>query len=170
MKKNLKQLIFPSLLIILTFLILKPLLSSRLLYSDDAELHAARVANYYLAVKQGQILPRWAPNLDSGYGLPVFNFTYPLPYMISTAIFMVLPITIVMSLNLTIILLTITGVLGIYYLARQFSLPPWRSAIAAGLYLTAPYTIINIYSRTALGEIAFFCSTTLGNVGNRKYD
>jgi hypothetical protein len=156
MKKKLKQLIFPSLLIILTFLILKPLFSNRLLYSDDAELHAARVANYYLAVKQDQIPPRWAPNLDSGYGSAVFNFTYPLPYLISTVIFMALPTMIVTSLNLTIILLTVSGVLGIYFLARQFFLPPWRSAIAAVLYLAAPYTLINIYSRTALGEIAFF--------------
>lgn len=156
MKKKLKQLIFPSLLIILTFLILKPLFSNRLLYSDDAELHAARVANYYLAAKQDQIPPRWAPNLDSGYGSAVFNFTYPLPYLISAVIFMALPTMITTSLNLTIILTTVSGVLGIYFLARQFSLPPWRSAIAAVLYLAAPYTLINIYSRTALGEIAFF--------------
>ncbi len=156
MRKNLKQLIIPLLLIGLTFIILTPLFSNRLLYSDDAELHAARVANYYLAIKQGQIPPRFAPNLNSGYGYPVLNFVYPLPYIISTFIYMALPVTIVVSLNLTIILLIVVGVLGVYFLARKFSLSQWGSAITAGLYLTTPYSLINIYSRTALGEIAFF--------------
>ncbi len=156
MKKKLTQLVLPLLLVVFTFLILKPLFSNQLLYSDDGELHAARIANYYLAIKQDQIPPRWAPNLNSGYGYPVLNFTYPLPYAISTFIYMAFPITIVMSLNLTIILLTMTGVLGIYYLARQFSLSHQKSILAAGIYLTAPYTLINIYSRVALGEIAFF--------------
>ena len=156
MKKILKSILHPAIVLGFTLLILFPLFSNRLLYSDDAELHAARVANYYLAVKQGQIPPRLAPNLDSGYGSPVFNFTYPLPYIISTLIFMVLPVTIVMALNLTIILLTVTGVLGIYYLAKKFNLTSWQSSLASILYLTAPYTLVNIYSRTALGEIAFF--------------
>jgi hypothetical protein len=156
MKRNVKQFILPLLLVVITLFALRFLFTSRLLYSDDAELHAARIANYYLALKQGQILPRWAPNLYSGYGYPVFNFTYPLPYMISTLFYIVLPTTITMSLNLTIISLTVAGVLGVYFLARQFSLSAWRSALAAGLYLSAPYSLINIYSRTALGEIAFF--------------
>ena len=156
MKQKLTRLVCPLLLIVFTFLLLKPLFSNQLLYTDDAELHAARIANYYLAVKQDQVPPRWAPNLNSGYGYPIFNFTYPLPYIISTFIYMALPTTIVMSLNLTIILLTTIGVLGIYYLARQFSLSQWKSMLTAGLYLSAPYSLINIYSRASFGEIAFF--------------
>ncbi len=156
MKKIIKSLIFPVIILVITLSALFPLFSNQLLYSDDAELHAARVANYYLAIKQNQIPPRWAPNLDSGYGSPVFNFTYPLPYMISSVIYMALPINIVTSLNLTIILLTTLGVTGAYFTARKFSLSQLRSTIAAILYLSAPYTLINIYSRTALGEISFF--------------
>ena len=156
MKAKLTQLVFPLLLVIFSLVILRPLFSEQLLYTDDAELHAARVANYYLAVKQGQIPPRLAPNLDSGYGSSVLNFTYPLPYSISTLIYMALPVTIVLALNLTIIILVLSGVLGVYYLAQKFSLKPRHSALASLIYLTAPYTLINIYSRTALGEIAFF--------------
>ena len=155
-KNSLKSLLHPVILIFFTLLLIWPIFSSQLLYSDDAELHAARVANYYLAIKQNQIPPRFAPNLDSGYGSPVLNFAYPLPYIISTFIYMALPATIVMSLNSTIILLAVIGTLGIYYLAHQFSLSHWKSTLVAGSYLTAPYTFINIYSRTALGEVAFF--------------
>ncbi len=155
-KKILEKIIFPLIILGFTLFLLMPLFSQKLLYTDDAELHAARVASYYLAVKQSQIPPRWAPNLNSGYGYPVLNFTYPLPYLMSTFIYMALPVSVVLALNLTIILLIATGVLGIYYLARQFSLSKLKSALTAGLYLTAPYTLINIYSRTALGEIAFF--------------
>lgn len=154
-KKSLWKLIHPFLLLVLTLAVLIPLFTKQLLYTDDGELHAARIANYYLAFKQGQILPRLAPNLDSGYGSPVFNFVYPLPYIIGTLIYMILPATIVFSLNLTVILLTIIGVSGAYYLARQF-LDQQQAALTALIYLSTPYTLINIFSRTALGEIAFF--------------
>jgi hypothetical protein len=151
-----KKLFYPLIVLGFTLVLLIPLFSKQLLYTDDAELHAARVANYYLAIKQKQIPPRWAPNLNSSYGYPVLNFAYPLPYMTSAFIYMALPVTIALALNLTIVLLVAFGTIGIYYLARQFSLSTQKSTLAAGLYLTAPYSLINIYSRTALGEIAFF--------------
>ena len=46
-------------------------------YTHDGENHLARFANYKIALKEGQFPPRFAPNLMSNYGYPVFNFTYP---------------------------------------------------------------------------------------------
>lgn len=156
MVEKIKLLIWPLFLVTISLLVLKLLLTKRLTYTDDGKLHAARIANYYLAIKQGQLPPRWAPNLDSGYGSPVLNFTYPLPYMLGALIYMALPTTLVLALNLSLILLILTGALGTYFLAKKFALAGWQSLLAALLYTSAPYTLINIFSRTALGEISFF--------------
>ena len=47
-------------------------------YTHDGENHLARIANYAVALRQGQFPPRWAPSFWAGYGYPVFNFNYPL--------------------------------------------------------------------------------------------
>lgn len=52
-------------------------------YTHDGENHLARFANYKVAVKEGQLPPRLAPNLLNHYTYPVFNYNYPLANMLS---------------------------------------------------------------------------------------
>lgn len=156
MKKILQKWLPLVLVLIFTTLTLKPLISQRLLFADDAKLHAARLANYYLALKQGQFPPRWAPNLNHGYGYPAFNFTYPLPYFLGSLVYMLFPTQIVASLNLTVVGLVWWGMIGIYFWSQHFKLKSRESALIALFYFSTPYTLINIFSRFALGEIAFF--------------
>ncbi len=52
-------------------------------YTHDGENHLARFANYAIAVREGQIPPRFAPNLMNHYGYPVFDFNYPLANIVS---------------------------------------------------------------------------------------
>lgn len=47
-------------------------------YTHDGQNHVARFANYWSAIKEGQIPPRIAPHLFNHYGYPVFNYNYPL--------------------------------------------------------------------------------------------
>ncbi len=63
--------------------LIKPYLNDKFPYTHDGENHLARFANYKLAVKQGQIPPRFAPNLVNRYGYPVFNYNYPLANLAS---------------------------------------------------------------------------------------
>ena len=48
-------------------------------FTHDGQLHLTRMAQYYLSIKEGQIPPRLAGQLNNSYGYPVFNFNYPLP-------------------------------------------------------------------------------------------
>ena len=52
--------------------------------SHDGVTHTARIANYYLALKEGQIPPKLAPNLFGNLGFPIFIFIYPLPYLLGS--------------------------------------------------------------------------------------
>src|SRR3990172_9009087 len=82
-KKNLSGK-YVFLLIFISFLFLTPIFSPNFYMSHDGEAHVARFAAYFQAFADGQIPPRWAGNLNSGYGTPLFIFFYPLPGYIAS--------------------------------------------------------------------------------------
>ena len=47
--------------------------------THDGQDHVARIANFYQNLSEGNIIPRWAGNLNWGYGHPILEFLYPLP-------------------------------------------------------------------------------------------
>lgn len=141
--------------IIITIIILNPLLINNLLYTDDSELHAARFANYYLALKQQQFPPRWAPNLNSGYGYPVLQFSYPLPYIAGGIIKLILPLSLQQSVNISAILFLVSSFVGSYFWIKKKN-SVLNTLILASIFTFSPYPLINIFSRFAYGEIAFW--------------
>src|SRR3990170_4037105 len=56
-----------------------PLLHPGLPVTHDGQDHVARIANFYQNLSEGNIIPRWAENLNWGYGHPILEFLYPLP-------------------------------------------------------------------------------------------
>src|SRR5215207_11497912 len=48
--------------------------------ADDGEYHLLRVYVFEWAVRAGEWLPRWAPDLFVGLGYPIFNFYAPGTY------------------------------------------------------------------------------------------
>ena len=61
MKK--KTVTFVFLIVLLSVPALRALSIPEFYTSHDGSTHTARIANYYLALKEGQIPPRLAPNL-----------------------------------------------------------------------------------------------------------
>lgn len=145
-----------SLLLILFFY--KPFFKNQLYESDDYQLHVARAANYYLALKQGQFPVRWAPNLNDGLGYPSFNFMYPLPYLIAS-IYHFLGFPIQQSLNLSMLSSIILIALGMFFLGLIIS-KRWLVSVSGTLaFVFSPYILLNVFWRGAIGEsffIAFF--------------
>lgn len=45
----------------------------------DTQDHVARIANFYKNLEEEAIVPRWAGNLNWGYGHPILEFLYPMP-------------------------------------------------------------------------------------------
>lgn len=118
--------------------------------SHDGETHIARIANYYLALKDGQIPPRWAGNLNFGAGSPIFVYIYPLPYFLGVILHF-LGFSFVDSFKL--ITTAGYGLSGIFMFFWIKSILGHKSGLlAAILYTWAPYRFSQILVRGAYAE------------------
>ncbi len=147
MKKNTLLII---LLVVLTALPLLDLLRPGLPVTHDGTDHVARIANFYQSLADGHIVPRWAGNLNWGYGHPVLMFLYPLPSYLAS-MFHWWGITLVDSVKL---------VFGVAFISSGVAMYLWVSSlwglypglISALLYTFAPYRFVDLYVRGAIGE------------------
>lgn len=120
-------------------------------YTHDGENHLARFANYYLAVKEGQVPPRFAPNLMNHYGYPVFNYNYPLANILSVPLRIVdLPYEWIFKIQ--VLIATGLGVLGVWQWLKQYGAPTAAQRVAAWSYVTAPYLLNIATYRGNIGE------------------
>jgi hypothetical protein len=155
--KNLIKKWLPVLLIFfLTILLLKSYTHAGFPYTHDGENHLARFANYVLAIREGQLPPRFAPNLFEHFGYPVFDFNYPLANILS------LPFSFAhVHYELTFKLLAFAAVLfgfaGVWFWIS--CLPVSRSAIFFTLGVSAvnPYLINALLFRGNIGEVFAVC-------------
>ncbi len=142
------------LVFLLSILPILNLFTPGLLITHDSIDHVARVANFYQSLSDGNIVPRWAGNLNFGYGHPILMFLYPLPsYLMS--LFHFLDISFVNSFKLLIgISYSLSGIFMYLWLSKFLN----RYAACAGaiLYLFAPYRFVDIYVRGAIGEHVAF--------------
>jgi hypothetical protein len=136
----------------LTLLNVKSYFHRGIPYTHDGENHLARFANYKLALKEGQLPPRFAPNLMNHYGYPVFNYNYPLANLASVP-FSFFKVSYVMTFKIIMTLSVAGGLLGVWLWldALQFS----RQAKMAGLILwgITPYLVTSILYRGNIGEV-----------------
>jgi len=54
--------------------------------THDGEYHIIRFMEFDRMLRQGYWFPRWSPTINSGYGLPLFEFMYPLPNYVASCI------------------------------------------------------------------------------------
>jgi uncharacterized membrane protein len=142
------------LLCILLFIPTLPLFHTGLPLTHDGSDHVARIANFYLSLSEGTLIPRWAENLNWGYGHPILMFLYPLPsYMAS--FFHVLGLSFVDStkavFGVTFILSGLTMFLWLKTFVRKDA-----AFLGALLYCFAPYRFVDLYVRGAIGEHVAF--------------
>jgi Gpi18-like mannosyltransferase len=122
-------------------------------YTHDGENHLARFANYKTALREGQVPPRFAPNLMNHYGYPVFNYNYPLANIMSVP-FSVIGFNYELTFKLLVASFVMTGLLGIRTWLKQqkFSLP--AQVIGMTGFALSPYLLSSIVYRGNIGEIA----------------
>lgn len=140
--------VLPLLLILaIAILSLRSLLVPGFMYSHDSLWHVQRIQNMTSLISE-QFPVRWSPGLDNGYGIPLFNFTYPAPYYLG-ALLMLLGSGPVKAYYALLFLAYFGGGVGVYFLARSRLL----GTFAATLYLLTPYQFLDIFVRGALGEV-----------------
>lgn len=149
-----------------SFIVVFPLLRYGLPPTHDGEYHVLRAYQFDKTLRDGDLYPRWLPDLNFGYGTPLLNYYYPLPYyMTSFAHF--LGFSFIDAFKLCMLVATLLSALFFFLWARIF----WGKSgafVACLFYTFAPYHIVEIYVRGTSGEVwalsffpAFLWSTTI---------
>ena len=75
---------FPLIAIIATLFASASLFSYGIHPTHDGEYHVLRFAQFNKVLSEGNLYPRWAPDFNNGYGIPLFNYVYPLPNYVAS--------------------------------------------------------------------------------------
>ncbi len=133
------------------FLSMISLFQNGFLPTHDGEYHLIRFYEFGRMLAAGHLFPRWAPGLNSGYGVPLFTFFYPLPNYIGS-FFRLFGFSLADAFRLT---------LGVGYLLAAVTSYLWlrryvhESAALAGALIGAfvPYWFVDIFVRGSVGEV-----------------
>lgn len=139
---------------LLSLMPLIDLMHSGLPVTHDGQDHVVRIANFYRSLSEGNIVPRWAANLNWGYGHPILMFLYPLPSY-SASLFHFAGFSFVDSMKLVFAVSYVASML-VMYLWVKSAWGKTAGVIAAFLYGFAPYRFVDLYVRGAIGEHVAF--------------
>lgn len=121
-------------------------------YPDTHDIgeHLVRLTSFYHSLQEGIIVPRWAGNLNWGYGNPVLMFFYPLPSYFAS-FFHFIGFSFVDSIKIVYGLPFFFSGFFMYVWLKNFmeKIPALAGAI---LYMYAPYRFVDLYVRGAIGE------------------
>lgn len=170
-KKNLPIILVLLFAVVSGFSLLHP----GLMPTHDGEYHVIRFYEFDKALRGGSMYPRWAPDLNNGYGVPLFNYVYPLPNYIAS-FFHLLGFSFVDAFRLSLFVATLGGAISFYFFAKEY----WGKlggVVASVLYAFTPYHFVDIYIRGSIGELwalAFFPGflwsiTKISKNDDRKY-
>jgi len=112
--------------------------------------HIADIYQMFRAFVSGQIPGRLGPDFTFGWGYPLFNFYYVLPFYIG-ALWFYISGSLTWSFKLVFILSIFISTPAMYLFLKQYfkKLPSFVGAI---LYLYTPFRALEIYVRGAIGE------------------
>jgi uncharacterized membrane protein len=143
-------LVFAALLIPLA----RPYAQAGYQLGDDRAVPYLRVEALENALRSGQIPPRWFPEFDGGYGSPYPSF-YGMLFYYAAAFLNTCCAPLGPGVELTAFLTIALSGLGMFLLARSL----WGDAsglLSAGLYIFAPYHLVDAFVRGAYSELAAF--------------
>ena len=127
-------------------------------HTHDGFVHLARIAAYFKALEDLQIPVRWAGDLNFGYGVPLFNFIYQVPYIIASGL-IYLGFGLVSSFKITLILSFILSGFFMFGFSLSFFKDLRKAFLATIFYQFFPFRLVEILVRGSFGEVytyAFF--------------
>lgn len=133
-------------------------------YGASDDLHVAWLFEMDKILKLGQIPPRFVPDLSFGFGYPLFNFVFPLPFYLGE-LFHLIGFSLVDSVKI-VFGISLAGSAVLMYLFLEEIISKHLAAVGALIYLYTPYRATDVYIRGAIGEsLAFvFLPLTLYSV------
>ncbi|QQG40359.1 MAG: glycosyltransferase family 39 protein [Candidatus Levyibacteriota bacterium] len=145
------------LVLFFSFVAARSLLAPGLPPTHDGEYHIIRFYEFDKTLRAGDLYPRWAQDLNNGYGVPLFNYVYPLPNYIAS-FFHLFGVSFIDAFKLSMFFAAIVGSIAMYLWAKIF----WGEVggvVSSVFYTFAPYHFVDIYVRGSVGEVwalAFF--------------
>ncbi len=127
------------------------LLHSGLPPTHDGEYHVVRFWQFDKALRDGDLYPRWAPDLNFGLGVPVFNYVYPLPNFASS-FFHLFGVSFIDSFKLSLFIAIIFAGLFSYNWLKIF-FGKLGAMVGSVFYLFSPYLFVDVYIRGSVGEV-----------------
>ncbi len=133
------------------FLSVLGLFSPGLPPTHDGEYHVLRFQQFHKALSDGIIYPRWAPDFNNGFGIPLFNYVYPLPNYFASFLH-ILGFSFIDSFKLNMIMASLIGSVFFYLWSRRF----WGDlggVVSSVFYTFSPYHFLDVYVRGSVGEV-----------------
>ena len=127
---------------------LLPLILNGLPLSHDGPLHVLRLVLFDHHIRQGNLFPRWMPELFRGLGYPLLNFYSPFVYYLLEFFYFVgQDIASAFAAAYAILLLAAGAGMYLFALSVFGSQRRWAALVAATAYMYAPYLLTNLYIR-----------------------
>ncbi len=122
--------------------------------SHDGEWMVIRLSAFHQSLKDGQFPVRWSSRLNHGFGYPVLNFLYPLPFYFGE-LFYLLSGSYSESIKLIFLVSFPASATTMYlWLSKKYSI--WAGLAGALLYVYTPYRFVDVYVRGSVGETLAF--------------
>jgi hypothetical protein len=123
----------------------------------DAGIHLRWIEAWHRAWSEGISYPRWLPDANKEFGSPSFFFYPPASFVLSSALYTLLPnLAPDVMLRLVILLLSILSGITCYVYLRHANRSSSASVCGALLYGFAPYRFYDVEARTVYAEHAAF--------------
>ena len=152
---SVKESVLLGFVILILLLQLRPLwISSGFPKTHDGENHLGRIANYALALGEGQFPPRWAPSFLGGHGYPVFNYNYPL-FNILAVPFLVLDLDVEFTMKILLSGMIVFGAIGVFGLGWRLN-SKTAGLVATAVWAISPLLTTMLYVRGGPGEISAY--------------
>jgi len=119
--------------------------------THDAEYHIMRFSQFYKVLSDGILYPRWAPDFNNGFGIPLFTYVYPFPNY-AAAILHFLGFGFIDAFKASSIIAEVLGAILFYLWSKKF----WGEMgglISSVFFSFAPYHLLDIYVRGSIGEV-----------------
>ncbi len=119
--------------------------------THDGEYHVVRFIEFDRTLRGGSLYPRWAPDLNYGYGIPLFNYNYPLPNYFSSFLHY-FGISFIDAFKLNFFTALLLAGLFFYLWTKSF-FKEKGAMVGAVFYLFSPYMFVDTYIRGSVGEV-----------------
>lgn len=123
--------------------------------THDGEWAVVRLADMFRSIRDLQFPVRYSGSLNFGYGYPLFNFAYPMPYYLGL-LFVFLKFGFVGSIKAIFVLSVIFSAIGMYLLSKRVFASRSAGIISAVLYTYMPYHLVDLFVRGSIGESVSF--------------